>query len=122
MFARQIAGKVTGGELSILITTSNHDLLEFTNGKLVRSLRKTRSAVYSQSGQEIVALTIESDHHIDIFKSGSELKNPLNSIKLTFSNELQKGRDHFRTYYITESDQNTFFLYSAFYPSEGDFD
>ena len=98
----------------VLITTSSQNVFEFTGRHSVKLPGKYRSAIYS--GDCIIALPAEKDHHIEIFKDG----NAINRITLDFPDEVK--RNYYRAYSMTEYENGTAFIYTAFFTCDGDRD
>ena len=117
-FVRQISAT----DNKMLITDSKQNLYEYTTKLVKLENQKIRSAVYNATGNEIIALLNRKDKgfsepHITIIKS-IENFNEKNEIKFDFPNEIK--RNEFQAYYITDYEGGTFFVYSAFYTSDGE--
>lgn len=55
--------------------------------------------------------------HISIIKSG-ENSEIINEIKIDFPNEIK--RNEYQTYFITEYEEGSCFIYAAFFANDGD--
>lgn len=107
-FIRQIA---THSDRAV-VTTSSQNLFEFVGDKAFHIQGRYRSAIYS--GDRIIALPADKNHHIDVIKEGKII----NQIQLDFADVVK--RNFYRAYYITEYDNGTSFIYCAFYDNDSD--
>lgn len=102
----------------LLLTTSDQRLHEFdmsTSGVKTSSSTNFRSAIYNQQGTHILALQAGESHHITVFEALDDQKG---AIQLSFPQEV--NRDYYRCYYMTEFEEGTSFIYSAFFKDDGD--
>lgn len=101
----------------MLLTTSDQQLWEFKDSTLKKVTDlPVRSAIYNQTGEFIIALTYNNDSHITFFKNGKEA----GKLKLDFAEDVK--RNLYWTYFITEFQHGTSFIYSAFFEDDDKLD